>query len=98
MLDLTRKATMGDDEVIRNADAGQLGDIRGGRPPIAAEAVRRLARARCPELSLGDLEMAFSDSRTDNILANIADAVTDAVEVLEARLDHIERGLPGRLQ
>ena len=31
MLDLTRKATMGDDEVIRNDDAGQpLGDIRGG--------------------------------------------------------------------
>jgi hypothetical protein len=49
MLDLTRKATMGDDEVIRNDDAGQLGDIRGGRP-IAAEAVRRLARARCREL------------------------------------------------
>ena len=34
--------------------------------------------------------MAFCDSRTDNVLAAIADAVTDAVEVLEARLDVIE--------
>ena len=81
-----RRRGMATEEVIRNDDAGQpLGDIRGGRPG-AAEAIRQLVRARCPELSLRDLEMAFSDSRTDNALAEIA----DAVEMLEARLDVLE--------
>jgi hypothetical protein len=60
-------------------------------------------------LSLADLEIAFgegdsvafADDAPDasaSVLAEIADAVTDAIEALEERLDRIERGLPGRLQ
>ncbi len=80
---------MATDDLVRNDDASAFEEVRGERP-IGAEGIRQLVRARCPELSLRDLEMAFSDSRTDNVLADIADAVTDAIETLEARLDVIE--------
>jgi hypothetical protein len=92
---------MDDDELVRNDDAGPAPeDIRDERP-IGAEGIRQLVRARCPELSLRDLEMAFSDSRTDSVLAEIADCVTDAIEELEARLDSLEQrqvNLAPRLQ
>ena len=54
--------------------------------------VRRLVVARCPELSLDEIEAAFGMdyTYTDDVLAEIADAVTDAVEAFEARLDRLE--------
>ena len=90
------------DDLVRNDDAGPaLEDIRGERP-IGAEAIRQLVRARCPELGLEELEAAFGAGRTDDVLAEIADAVTEAIETLEARLDGIEERMayPGgrRLQ
>jgi hypothetical protein len=57
----------------------RLKNKAGGR--ISAEAVRLLVRARCPEISLRDLKAAFRNDHTDDVLAEIADAVTDAVEV-----------------
>ena len=35
---------------------------------------------------------------TDDVLGEIADAVTEAVEVLEARLERLEQGFDGQLQ
>lgn len=84
---------MATDDLVRNDDAGAFD--RGERP-IGAEAVRRLVQTRCPELTLADLEAAFSGAYADDVLSEIADAVTDAVEVLEARLDALEGRLDGR--
>lgn len=83
------------DELIRNDNAGAFD--RGARP-IGAEAIRQLVQARCPELNLRDLEAAFSDARTDDVLAEIADAVTTAVEALQARLERLENSYTGQLQ
>lgn len=81
---------MATDELVRNDDMGPALER-----PIGAEAIRRLVISRCPELSLRDLEMAFCDAHTDDVLVEIANAVTDAVEVLEARLDRMEERLAG---
>jgi hypothetical protein len=77
-----------------------------------AEFVRRLVLARCPELSLADLEAAFGDGAGDqtaaafaddasdhnaSVLAEIANAVADAIEALEERLTELEKGLPWRV-
>jgi hypothetical protein len=86
---------MATDELVRNDDMGPALER-----PIGAEAIRQLVQARCPELSLCDLEAAFCDAHTDDVLVEIANAVTDAVEVLEARLDALDQRIvyPGGLQ
>ena len=71
------------------------------RANIRAEFVRRLVLARCPELSLADLEAAFGDGaepdHSADVLVSIAYAVTDAIEAHEERLTELERGLPWRV-
>jgi hypothetical protein len=65
-----------------------------------AEFVRRLVLARCPELSTADLKDAFGDSAAPDradVLAEIANCVTDAIEELEERLDKLEKDLPRRV-
>ena len=83
------------DDLVRNDDAGAF---ERGERPASAEAIRAMVRARCPELSLADLEAAFGAGRTDDVLSEIADAVTEAIEVLEARLERLEQGYDGQLQ
>lgn len=97
-LRLSNEATM-DHELIRNDDVGR----RSSREqPLDAKIIRQLVQARCPELSLAGLELVFGGVYADNVLTEIADAVTDAIEVLEARLDVIEQRMvypaTGRLQ
>lgn len=66
-----------------------------------AEFVRRLVSARCPELSIADLEDAFGDGAAPDasasVLTEIADAVAGAIEALEERLDILEKDLPRRV-
>lgn len=86
------------DDLVRNDDAGPaLEDIRGERP-IGAEAIRALVQARCPEIPLADLEAAFSDAHVDDVLSEIVNCVSDAIEVLDARLERLEQGFDGQLQ
>jgi hypothetical protein len=79
-------------------------DLTMEEPAMAArqqrDFVRRLVVARCPELSLDEIEAAFGMdyTYTDDVLAEIADAVTDAVEAFEARLDRLEGNVSRRLQ
>ena len=64
------------------------------------EFVRRLVLARCPELSMADLEVAFGNGdsdRFDDVLVQIADTVGETIQELEQRLDRLERGLPWRV-
>ena len=71
----------------------QRGDSR-------SEFVRRLVLERCPEATEKEIAAAFPDDAPDasaGVLAEIADAVTDAIEALEARLSELERGLPWRV-
>ena len=88
------------DELIRNDDVGEpLADLQREivRETLGrVETIRGLVQARCPELSVKDLELAFGGA--SDVLAEISDAVADAIEALEERLDRIERGLPGRVQ
>jgi hypothetical protein len=86
---------MATDDLVRADDAGAF-DC--GERSIGAEAIRALVQARCPEIPLADLEAAFSAGRTDDVLSEIADAVTEAIEVLEARLERLEQGFDGQLQ
>ena len=83
------------------------------RDDSRSEFVRRLVRARCPEVTMDDLEAAFGDSANDDeeigaayaddavdpnagVLAQIADAIADAIEALEERLTALERDLSPR--
>ena len=65
-----------------------------------ANFVRRLVLARCPELTMADLEDVFGEApdAIASVLAEIADAVGGAIEALEERLDVLERDLPRRVQ
>jgi hypothetical protein len=69
---------------------------------MGLECLRRLVLARRPELTLDDLKAAFGGDAWSNfnasVLAEIADAVTDAIEALEARLGGVEQSLPRRWQ
>jgi hypothetical protein len=61
----------------------------------------RLVSARCPELSIADLEDPFGDGAAPDasasVLAEIADAVAGAIDALEERLDILEKDLPRRV-
>ena len=48
---------------------------------------------------MADLEDAFGDSADANasVLVEISDAVTDAIEALEERLDKLEKDVPRRV-
>jgi hypothetical protein len=75
---------------------------RDDRDDIRIKFVRRLVALRCPEVTLSELKAAFGGDNTyaddpNVVLAEIADAVTDAIEALEGRLSEIERALPWRV-
>jgi hypothetical protein len=65
-----------------------------------AEFVRRLVLERVPEATEEEIAAAFPDEAPDanaDILAEIANAVTDAITALEERLDKLEKDLPRRV-
>jgi hypothetical protein len=103
MLDLTRKG-----EVMAQRQRGD--DREGNRDDMRAEFIQRLVLGRCPELSADEIAAAFADAvfadaafaddaadANASVLVEIADAVNDAIEALEERLDELERGLPWRV-
>jgi hypothetical protein len=61
------------------------------------EFVRRLVLERAPELSADEIAAAFTSQALDanaSVMAEIADAVGDAITALEQRLSELERGPP----
>ena len=76
------------DDLVRNDDAGPaLEDIRGERP-IGAEAIRAARPGQeVQRFPSRDLEAAFSDAHVDDVWSEIVNCVSDAIEVLDARLE-----------
>ena len=83
---------MATDELIRNDGAGAFENVQGERP-VGAEAIRQLVQTDARKSPSPTLRRLFDAGRTDDVLSEIADAVTDAIETREARLESLEQRL-----
>jgi hypothetical protein len=59
--------------------------------------IRRLVLARCPEITLDDLEAAFGHGAGPDRAADALAEIADAIVSLEKQLTELERGLPWRV-